>query len=68
MTVSSRVKETLAGLKGIQGTLRIYAAKSAEAEAKTAFTEAVETTAGVIDDLEARLKLIELEEPQYKGF
>lgn len=34
MTVASQVKQTLAGLKGVQGTLRIYSAQSQDDESK----------------------------------
>lgn len=67
MTVASQVKQTLEGLKSVQGTLRIYSVQEQEEEAKAAFNEALEVTGGVICDLEKRIQVLELQEPQYKG-
>lgn len=67
MTVASQVKQTLAGLKGVQGTLRIYCMQSRDEETISNFKEAIETTKAVINDLEQRLQVLELQEPQYKG-
>lgn len=67
MTVASKVKQTLATLKGSQGTLRIYAAQTQDEETRSVYNEATEITGGIINDLEERLKVLELQEPQYKG-
>lgn len=67
MTVASQVKQTLAGLKGVQGTLRIYAAQTRDEETREIYTEALETTEGIIHDLEQRVQVLEFQEPQYKG-
>ncbi|MBB6215912.1 hypothetical protein HNQ80_002003 [Anaerosolibacter carboniphilus] len=67
MTVGSQVKQTLASLKGAQGTLRLYAVQSQNSEAITAYQEAIFVTGSIIRDLEDRVKLLEFEEPQYKG-
>lgn len=67
MTVGSKVKQTLANLKGIQGTLRIYSVQSQKEEVKNAYKEAFTVTGSIINDLENRLKTLEFEEPQYKG-
>lgn len=67
MTVASQVKQTLAGLKGVQGTLRIYSAQTRDEETRSVFSEALETTGGIINDLERRLQVLEFQEPQYKG-
>ncbi len=67
MTVASQVKQTLAGLKGMQGTLRIYSTQTRDEETRSVFSEALETTGGIINDLERRLQVLELQEPQYKG-
>jgi hypothetical protein len=67
MTVGSKVKQTLANLQGIQGTLRIYSVQSQKEEAKAAYEEVLIVTRSVIKDLENRLKTLEFEEPQYKG-
>lgn len=67
MTVSSQVKQTLASLKGAQGTLRLYTVQSQNPGAITAYHDAILVTDSIIKDLEERLKVLEFEEPQYKG-
>lgn len=67
MTVISKVKSTLAGLKGSRGTLRIYSVQEQNEEAKEVYREALEVTEKAISDLEDRIKTLEFEEPQYKG-
>lgn len=67
MTVASQVKQSLATLKSVHASLRIYAEQSQNQEAKSVFDEAGRTTGKIINDLEDRLKVLEFEEPQYKG-
>ncbi len=67
MTVASQVKQTLASLKGIQGTLGIYSDKSQDEETKTVFNEAINTVNGIVEDLEKRIQTLEFEEFQYEG-
>ena len=67
MTVASKIKQTLAALKGSQGTLRLYAAQTRDEETRSVYNEALETTQGVIDDIGKRVQDLELQEPQYKG-
>ncbi|NLX86835.1 MAG: DUF1657 domain-containing protein [Clostridiales bacterium] len=67
MTVASKVKQTLAQLRGAQSTLKLYSAASRDEEAKAAFIDAASVTGEVIADLEDRLRTIESQEPQYKG-
>jgi acetone carboxylase gamma subunit len=67
MTVASKVKQTLASLKGTQATLRVYSDQSQDEEAIKIFQDAVNITNSVVIDLENRLKVIEYQEPQYKG-
>ena len=67
MTVASNVKGTLASLKGAAGTLRIYALQTNSSEAQSIFEAALKDTNEVIADLERRVKVLEFEEPQYKG-
>lgn len=68
MTVSSQVKKTLANLKGVQSTLHLYSIQSQNDEEKSAYKEAINVTNNIINDLENRLKTLEFEEPQYKGY
>jgi len=67
MTVSSKVKQTLAGLKSVQATLKVYEIQSQDEETKKAYLDAIETTDGIVIDLEGRIQTLEYEEPQYKG-
>jgi len=67
MTVGSKVKQTLATLKGAQSTLRTYSLQTQVKETKTIYREAINVTEKVIGDLENRVKTIEFEEQQYKG-
>jgi Protein of unknown function (DUF1657). len=67
MTVASQVKQTLASLKGARGTLRVYSTQTRDKDARVMFTDAIEVTNKVINDLETRLRTLEFEEPQYKG-
>lgn len=68
MTISSQIKQTLADLKGSQSTLRIYSLQCQNEDEKRTYQEAYNLTADIINDLEDRLKAVEFEEPQYKGF
>lgn len=67
MTVASKVKQTLANLKGIESTLRIYSLQSRNEKEKNIYKEALKDTESVIYDIENRIKTLEFEEPQYKG-
>lgn len=67
MTVGSKVKQTLSNLKGIESTLRLYSTQSDNKKESNAYLEALKTTETVIKDVEDRLKIIEFQEPQYKG-
>ncbi|WP_407313916.1 DUF1657 domain-containing protein [Desulfosporosinus sp. SB140] len=67
MTVASQVKQTLASLKGVQGTLRTYTLQSRDKETQSVYNNSLEITEVIIKDLEDRLKVLEYEEPQYKG-
>jgi hypothetical protein len=67
MTVGSKVKQTLASLKGIESTLRIYSVQSKNEEERIVYKEELQTLESVIKDIEDRVKALEFEEPQYKG-
>jgi len=67
VTVASNVKQTLASLKGIESTLKVYSVQSRNNEEKTVYKEELQIVESVIRDIENRLKTLEFEEPQYKG-
>lgn len=67
MTVGSKVKQTLVSLKSTQSTLRMYSIQTQNRKAKLAYKEALKATDEVVQDLERRLRVMEFQEPQYKG-
>ncbi|RXT05247.1 DUF1657 domain-containing protein [Ammoniphilus sp. CFH 90114] len=68
MTVSTSVKQTLAGLKGAQANLETFALQTQDKQAKQMYTQAAQQTQTIISSLEQRVQKIEQEEPEYKGF
>lgn len=68
MTVGSKSKKALANLKGIESTLRIYSIQGQSEDERKNFEEAAGIMVKVVNDLETRIKTLEYEEPQYKGF
>jgi len=68
MTVASQFKQTLTGLKGVQATMRLYAEQARHEQTRALFHESLIAVGEVVSDLEARLRELEFEEPQYKGF
>jgi hypothetical protein len=67
VTVGSKVKQTLANLRGAESVLRTYANQTQKEENKKVYQEAVLVSEEIIDNLEERLKQLEFQEPQYKG-
>lgn len=67
MTVASKANQTLASLKGIKSTLKIYSIQEQKKEAKDIYEESLLETKEIIEDLENRIKVLELQEPQYKS-
>jgi len=68
MTVSSQVKQTLASLKGTRATLESFAAIEQNDQTKQVIQHNLVRLEGVIQDMEQRIGVLELEEPQYRGF
>lgn len=68
MTVSSQVKQTLAGLKSAQASLEQFALQTQNQQAKQIYTNAATQTQTIVNTLEQRVQQLEQEEPQYKGF
>jgi hypothetical protein len=67
MTVSSQVKQTLAGLKSAQASLETFALQTQNKKAKQMYAQAAQSTQTILDTLEPRVQQLETEEPQYKG-
>ena len=68
MTVGTKVKQTLANLKGCQADFESYAMETQDQQAKQLWTQAAQQTQSLINQVESRVKQIEQQEPQYKGF
>lgn len=68
MTVGAKVKETLASLKNTQSMFRMYSIQAQDEGEKKTYEEALEVTNKAILDLENRIRTLEFEEPQYKGY
>jgi len=68
MTVSSQIKEALSNLKSAQASLESFALQTQNQQAKQLFTTAAQQTMSIIKTLEPRIREIESQEPQYKGF
>lgn len=68
MTVGSQVKQTIAGLKSAQASFEQFALQTENKEAKQLYENAAQQTTAILQSIEPRIKQIEQEEPQYKGF
>lgn len=66
MTVASALKQTIASIKGVQGSLRIYATQTQDKDTELVYNDAYAITGEVINDLEKRLQKLEFQEPQFK--
>ncbi|PWA13259.1 DUF1657 domain-containing protein [Pueribacillus theae] len=66
MTVATQVQQTVASLKGAQASLESFALQTENQQAKQLFQNAAKQTQMIVDTVDARLKEIEAEEPQYK--
>lgn len=67
MTVGSKMKQTLAGLKGAQATLETFALDTENEQAKQLYQQLAQQTQTIVDQLTPRMQEIEQEEPQYKN-
>jgi hypothetical protein len=67
VTVGSKVQQTLANLNGVQSSLRTYSLQCISDEEKMVYEKALKSIEAITQDLEFRMKVLEQEEPQYKG-
>ncbi|WP_315081342.1 DUF1657 domain-containing protein [uncultured Clostridium sp.] len=67
MTAISKVKQTLATLKGAESTLKMYSLQERDKEASAIYNQAYKEISEIKIDLEKRIGFMEFEEPQYKG-
>lgn len=67
MTAISKVKQTLATLKGSEASLRTYSMQERDKEARAVYNEAFQEINKIKIDLEKRVGTMEFDEPEYKG-
>ncbi|ATW25218.1 DUF1657 domain-containing protein [Candidatus Formimonas warabiya] len=67
MTTYAKLNDTLYTLQGVANTLKIYAVQTSRQEIKDVFADAARSLHEVVEDLEGRKRILEFEEPQYKG-
>ena len=68
MTVATQMKQTIAALQGIEGTIRTYLELSRNPEDKSVWQEQLQRVESVRTLLQQRMVELEGEEPQYKGY
>ncbi|MGY0692172.1 DUF1657 domain-containing protein [Virgibacillus sp. FSP13] len=66
MTVSTQVKQTIAGLKSAQASFEQFALQTENKQAKQLYQDAAQQTQAILQSVEPRVGQIEQEEPQYK--
>lgn len=67
MSAISKVKQTLATLKGAEATLRMYYVQEQNKEAKSIYSHSLDEINKINMELDKRISTMEFEEPQYKG-
>jgi hypothetical protein len=67
MTIYSQVKQTIASLKNIEASLESFSNITQQEEAKNVFMKNAHIAHGLVENLQTRMKDLEMEEPQYKG-
>lgn len=67
MTAISKVKQTLATLKGAEATLKMYSLQERDKKSRAIYNQMSEEINKIKTDLEKRIGSMEFEEPQYKG-
>ncbi|KAB3532777.1 DUF1657 domain-containing protein [Alkaliphilus pronyensis] len=68
MTVATQVKQTYGNLKGALATIQTYQLHHPNPETKRLMEECNTDLQAIIDALSIRIKEIEQEEQQFKGF
>lgn len=66
MTVATQVKETIAGLRGVQASFEQFALQTENQQAKQMYSQAAQQTEAILESVQQRMQDIEQEEPQYK--
>ncbi|SEN23390.1 DUF1657 domain-containing protein [Lihuaxuella thermophila] len=68
MTTHSKVRQTLACLEGAKATMDVYGEISQDEQARKIFHRNSQKLDLVLDRLKKRVRDLEFEEPQFKGF
>ena len=68
MTIGSDVKQCLVSLKGIEASLSSLAIRTQETKSKETLHETMMVVNELVTDLKKRVRELEKEEFQYKGF
>jgi len=65
MTVITKLKQTISGLKSAQASLEGFVLDTDNQPAKQLYQDAAQQTQTIIDSLEPRVQEVQQEEPQY---
>ncbi|AHA72096.1 MULTISPECIES: DUF1657 domain-containing protein [Bacillus] len=66
MTVITKLKQTISGLKSAQACLEGFALDTDNQQAKQLYQNAAQQAQTIIDSLEPRVQEVQQDEPQYK--
>lgn len=66
MTVGQKVKQTLASLRSVQADFESYALETQNQQAKQMYRQLAEETKRLVSAVEARVRELEQQEPQYR--
>jgi hypothetical protein len=67
MTVGKKIKTTLSNLKSVQANLESFALETESQVAKQMYIQFADQTKSIVEGMEARVKEIEAQEPQFKA-
>lgn len=68
MTVATKVKEALSSLKSAQASLEQFALQTQDKSAKQLYSNAAKQTDSIVKMVEPRVREIESQESEYKGY
>ncbi len=66
MTISNKMKQTVASAEGVLANLESFALETQDNNAKQLFQGLAQSQKSVVDSLKGRLQYIQDEEPEYK--
>lgn len=66
MTVSSKIKATVASMEGVLADFKELKAESSDVSTKNLYDSIIKQAEEVLKKLQGRVEFIEKEEPQYK--